>query len=539
MEEQTYIHEVVVVGSGLAGAQACQTLLERGKRVTLLDVGFTDDKPRTPFPPNDFETIRTTSERQQELFLGNDFEGIPWGAMKAGAQLTPQRQYVMRGVGDWLRVASDTFFPFESLAYGGLGNAWGAGCYMFSNAEFGKMGFRRDDFLEGYQTVADRVGISASMDDAAPFTVAGLDRLMAPVEAEPRMTNILEAYRRKKSSINPKGFYLGQPALAVITANKDKREAFAYEDMEFWHDDRQSVYRPWITVNALKAHPNFSMITGKLVVSFEEEGELVHVKAIDVNTKQPETFTTRQLLLCPGVLGSARIALRSAPTGQHLPILCNPYSYVPMLNWRELGKAMPKLRSGMGQLTLFHDADGSNTDVAMAAMFTYRSLLLFRLLKESPFNFSDGRALMQYLLSAMAIAGIHHPDAGNEARKLWLEAALDSPTGDVLRVEHALTKEEHHHRSTREKAFFKVFRQLGYMPLKRIDPGMGSSIHYAGTLPVSSTEKAFHTAPNGKLHGTRNVWIGDASSFRYLPAKGISFTIMANAHRVACQMGKV
>jgi choline dehydrogenase-like flavoprotein len=66
-----------------------------------------------------------------------------------------------------------------------------------------------------------------------------------------------------------------------------------------------------------------------------------------------------------------------------------------------------------------------------------------------------------------------------------------------------------------------------------VDPGMGSSIHYAGSLPVSGQERPFSTTEEGRLHGTRSVWVGDASSFNYLPAKGISLTIMANAHRVA------
>lgn len=530
------MQDIVVVGSGLAGAHACQTLVEEGASVTLLDVGFDGRRDGRPFPDADFETVRRTVGDQRGLFLGEDFEGIPWGTLKAGAQLTPQRQYVMRGVDHWLRLISDTFFPFESLASGGLGNAWGAGCYMFSEGEFAKMGFQRADFHDAYQTVAARIGISAAEDDAAPFMVSGLDGLMPALEPEPRMQAVLERYERMRAAFNRDGFHMGRPAMAVITRDHDGRRAFDYADMEFWHDRQRSVYRPWMTTEKLKGSPGFRAVQGQLVLSFSETDDGVAVQTMNVHSGEKRVFHGRRILLCPGVLGTARIVMRSFPQAEKLPLLCNPYSYVPMLDWRQLGRAMPIRRSGMGQLTMFHDPDGLNADVSMAAMFTYRSLMLFRLVKESPLNFSDGRALMQYLLSGLTIAGIHHPEGGGEHRHLQMVADADSPTGDALRADYCLSVQEWDNLRERERLFYRAFRKLGLLPLKRVDPGMGSSIHYAGVLPVSRQERELHTSAEGRLHGTRNVWVGDASSFRYLPAKGISFTIMANAHRVAANL---
>ena len=76
-------------------------------------------------------------------------------------------------------------------------------------------------------------------------------------------------------------------------------------------------------------------------------------------------------------------------------------------------------------------------------------------------------------------------------------------------------------------------RRLGVHALKRINPGFGASVHYAGTLPFSTEEKPFTLAPNGRLHGTRNVYVADSSGFTRLPAKGLTFTLLANAHLVA------
>jgi choline dehydrogenase-like flavoprotein len=74
---------------------------------------------------------------------------------------------------------------------------------------------------------------------------------------------------------------------------------------------------------------------------------------------------------------------------------------------------------------------------------------------------------------------------------------------------------------------------MGCIPIQKVYPGHGSSIHYAGVLPLSAKEELYTTAENGRLHQTKNVWVADGSSFKYVPAKGISFTLMANADRVA------
>lgn len=193
---------------------------------------------------------------------------------------------------------------------------------------------------------------------------------------------------------------------------------------------------------------------------------------------------------------------------------------------------MPERNSGFAQLSLFHDADGKQADIAMASIYTYRSLMLFRLLRETPLNFKDGRIFMQHLLPALIIAGIHHPETYSEKQFLQLEKNNASPAGDNLHVQY----EKMNSRETiiaREKKYIVALRKLGAYALKKVRPENGASIHYAGTLPFSQTEKEFTLSPEGKLYGTENVFVADGSGFKFLPAKGLTLSLMANAHLVA------
>jgi choline dehydrogenase-like flavoprotein len=62
---------------------------------------------------------------------------------------------------------------------------------------------------------------------------------------------------------------------------------------------------------------------------------------------------------------------------------------------------------------------------------------------------------------------------------------------------------------------------------------MGASVHYAGTFPMSKTPAPRTTSPDCKSHDFDNLWMVDGSTFPFLPAKNLTFTLMANAARVA------
>ena len=192
---------------------------------------------------------------------------------------------------------------------------------------------------------------------------------------------------------------------------------------------------------------------------------------------------------------------------------------------------MPERTQSLTQLVLFHER--ASDDVAVGTIFSYRSLMLFRLLREMPLGVRDARVLMQYLLSGFIIAGFDHPQERTEGKQVWREPDGASPTGDRLAIAYELTETERRDHRARERGFAATLRTLGAWPLRRVHPPLGSSLHYAGTLPFCTEERPLTLAPDGRLHGSRNVFVADASGFTYLPAKPVTLSLMANAHRVA------
>jgi hypothetical protein len=281
----------------------------------------------------------------------------------------------------------------------------------------------------------------------------------------------------------------------------------------------------------LRRLPNFAYEGNTLVTHFEERGDDIVVTALDVRDFTQRRYVCRRLVLASGVLGTARIVLRSNGARGSLPLLCNDYTYVPSLVFPRLGRAMPERTHSLTQLVLFNER--APDDVAVGTIFSYRSLLLFRLLREMPLGVRDARILMQYLLSGFIIAGFDHPQAASAGKRVWLEPDASSPTSDRLAIDYDLTDAERHDHRERESGFARVLRTIGAWPIRRVHPPLGSSIHYAGTLPFDDDERPMTLARDGRLHGTRNVFVADASGFTFLPAKPVTLSAMANAHLVA------
>lgn len=524
------IWENIVIGSGPAAVMAAQTLVEAGKEVLMLDFGNELDSCAESPEGGDFLSLRENDSRQHRYFLGNEFEGLPDNRIKTGAQLTPSRKIMIRDVNDYLPVDSKNFYPMESLAKGGLGRGWGLGTYAYSDGELQKTGLPLDQMKSAYQVVADRIGVSVGDDEIKEYLVGNLKNTLPPIKPDNSISMLFDKF--KKLNIKEK-MYLGSPAMAILTSDFKGRLATDYSDMDFYDDTRKSAWRAQFVVDDLMNYPDFKYMKGYLVLKFVEDADKVVVTVLNTIKGIKEDFYAKKLFLTGGALSSARILLRSLDV-EKLSLLCNPYTYMPAINLAMVGKPLSKLKSSMAQAMMIYDPDGKNDDLVSVAIYTYRSLLLQRLIEQSPLNTRANFSIFSVLQSAFVVAGIHHPDIFRESNNLRLKNA-DTKTGDVLVANFEITKEEREIIMKRESVIKSVFKRIGVFPIKRLDPGFGSSIHYAGTIPARTNPSLGESHLDGRVEGCKKVYSADSSQFNFLPAKGVTFSLMANAHRVASQ----
>ncbi len=125
----------------------------------------------------------------------------------------------------------------------------------------------------------------------------------------------------------------------------------------------------------------------------------------------------------------------------------------------------------------------------------------------------------------MAVMQVYHPSDPQEGNTL----KINEQGSMIIQFNRSEFRSIEHH-------LLKVFRRIGYLSasflIQPSEPGLSN--HYAGPLPMrANPQRPYETDRNGLLFGKRHVYIGDSASFPRLPAKNLTFTIMANAMRIA------
>lgn len=516
-----------------------QTLVEAGVEVTMVDTGVSSTK-ETKLPVNkNFLELRKNDKSQFKYFIGNRGQGISWGDISKGAQVTPPREYMTKLTETYIPLSSKNFSPVESLGYGGLGIGWGLQCWEYSDSDLKEVGLNIGKIRDAYEVVGRRIGISATRDTAAKYTIGSLGHFDPSAATDKNHRLIQKVYKKHEKKFIKKGIYVGRTPLALITQPRPGRKAYRYLDTDFYSDNDKSAWRPWITIDALRKQKNFTYMGNLLVTTFEEKDSVVTVTAIDTTTGEKKSLKCKNLILSSGALGTARIALRSFKKYEvKIPLLSNPHSYIPCVQPSLFGKGYESKKLGFGQLSYFIDAQGDDSEISVASSYGYQSLMLFRIIAQMPFNFFDGRILSRYLVPGLVIMIAQHPDRKSPKKYLQLIEDTGSSTGDYLDAHYELSKKEEQEWDTREKAYMSAMRKLHTFAIKQVKTEHGSGIHYAGTLPFSNQEEELTLDVNGRLHKTKHVYVADSSGFRFLPAKGLTFTLMANAHTVALNVLK-
>jgi hypothetical protein len=532
--------DVIVIGSGISGAMAARALVDAGANVTMIDPGA-DSPLRDRVPDLPFNELRRTDRNQRSYLIGDNLEGVPKNGVRVGAQLTPPRQHIQAGSENLLPAESESFFPLMALSVGGLGAGWGAACFTFEPSEIRRMGLDPEELIPYYQNAADLAGISADSESEVNFRLwNAVGRHQPPLAIDDNAQDILDRHARQPERLHDRGMTLGRIPMAILSKDLDcQRKANPYFDTDFYGDVRKSIYRPKYMIDELRKQPEFTYLGGRLAVRFEDHGDGVTVWSRNIATNEIEQTEGRRLMLCAGALNSARLALHSLGLeGVKTPILCNPYTYMPTVNLGKLGREVRDKRHSMAQLGGALEAQGESDIYGCFQMYSYRSLLLFKLIKEMPLPPALGLIVARTLLNSLAVFGIFFADQQQESKFLTVKCP-GSDGMPIAQFTYQQTPAELAKQRQHEDIFASGLRSLKCIPIGKVDPGKAGSIHYAGTIPFDNPfDKRFHANRDGTLNGAPNVYLGDGAPWNFLPAKGLSFTLMANALRVADRLGK-
>ena len=525
---------IVVVGSGASGVHFALTALRKGRRVTMLDVGHVGREPVMPL-----ETLIGLKRNLPDpalYFLGPQYESLVLpGSEGEYYAFPPSKEHVFRPHNGF-HFRADGFAPLHSFAAGGLAEVWTGGCYPFDDHDLRRFPFGYEGLGRYYGRVASEIGVTGAKDDmAAVFPYH--DGLLDPLRLDRHSAVLLHSYQNRRQVLNQKfQCRMGRARLAVLSRDLGSRKACDYSGRCLWGCPSQSFYTPSLTLAECREFSGFTYCSGFFVDHFRLDGSgRVRTVVATARGGQTREIPAGSLVLAAGTLCSARIFLESLyqETGQ-VPelrgLMDNRQILMPFVNLRMLGRQWDPETYQYHQVAMAVHAQ--NGDMIHGLVTTLKTALIHPLVQTLPFDLGTSVSAFRGVHGALGMVNINLPDHRREENFIALDTSV-TPHRLVVHYRPAEGEPE------RLRAIIATFRKI-LMQLKCFAPPktihvrpMGASVHYAGTLPMSEQSVPGTCTPQAASREIENLYFADGSTFPDLPAKNLTFTLMANATRIA------
>lgn len=520
------MHTHCVIGSGPAGVAAASALLARGASVLMLDAGIELDTDRahivrnlsqkkvTDWPPAESVKIHADSAANlkglpHKKLFGSDFvyrestEKIPW-----------------RGNDDALR---------PSLALGGLSNVWGATMLPLRDEDIADWPLQRSDLDEHYRAAASIMNMSARHDDLEETFPLHADA--TPLKQSRQAARVLESLERRRDDLRARGWRFGQSRVAIRAVDSARGMGCVYCGHCLTGCVYGCIYCSAYTVQELKQQSNFRYERDVIVTRLRESSGSVTIEGFNRLTGSPLSFEAGRVYLGAGVIPTAQILLRSQEAyDQPLMLRDSQYFLFPILLTRRVRDVENEALQTLSQVFL----ELNNPQIARRCVhlqiYTYSDMIAGAVRRSLGPLKMLARQVQERLL---VVQGYLHSD---ESSAIEMTLKRDRQK-DFLQLESKLNPEA-------PLAIKRVLRELGKQrkalggfvvpPMLQIArPGRG--FHCGASLPMRVKPVKFESDLLGRPAGWSRVHVVDASVLPTVPATTITFTVMANSHRIALQ----
>lgn len=532
---------ILVVGSGPSGVHFALTALRKGHRVTMIDVGRSP--AATALPEASFAGLKIGLDDPVGYFAGPDYGGfnLPAPGETEYYGLPPSKDYVFDAPAPFSFVQSG-FAPLVSFAAGGLAEAWTAGSYPLNDHELAVFPFGYDDIAPHYGEVARRIGIAGEADDlAAYFPDHG--NLSAPTELDVSSARLLASYRRGHGRLIAKhGIRMGRSRQAVLTEPRAGREACRYCGRCLWGCPNGAFYTPSLTLRDCRAEESFTYVPGVFASHFDlaPDGAIAALKGRDLSSGFEESWSADAYVLAAGTLGSSNIVLRSvyAACSEIVRLgglMDNRQVLAPFFNLAMLGRPYDPDSYQYHQLAIGIET-GAPDGYVHGQITTLKTATAHPIFRNLPLDLKAAIGVFRTLRSGLGVANLNFCDRRREDNYLTLSSYARGDDGwPALSIRYRPPPGEEATIARVRARARRFFRDLG----APIIPGMthvrpmGASVHYSGTLPMSATPAPWAVSPECRSYDIGNLFVVDGAVMPFLPAKNLTFTLMANAVRVA------
>lgn len=518
---------VGIIGSGHTAIAVAKTLVRRGVRPIILDVGETLDAGRQA-------VVTRMSSQQKSEWSAEDLAVVthnPTVSQKKVLRLAFGSEYPYAGtrVSAPLDVVEDG--PSPSMARGGYSTIWGASMLPAAACDMQAWPFPSRDLDPYYQRVLAGLPFSATEDALArEFPLHREDP--QPLEPSPIVHSFLQTLDGSKYFRGRSDVAYGQARIAVRAKDGPDGPGCVYCGRCLSGCVYGSIYSAEQDLHKMIRASEVDYRSGRTVIEFAERGDEVEV--LCDNGGAFERVVVNRLFVAAGALNSTRLVLESKRLYGRPAVLKTTQGFVvPMVNIRSAPYAWPDTNTLSGAFFEFKSASISDNWIH-SQISPANELILAKLGFKANGGLSD--RVRKFALGRLLIAlcNFHSDVAG--AYLLRLSPGLAGKRS-VLSVTTQPSADFANIMKDGSRRFTRLLSRVGVVPITPLmygDPLKPIGWHFGGTLPMTKAPSdELHTDLLGRPKGWQRIHVVDSSVFTSVPATTVALLAMANASRIA------
>lgn len=496
-----------VIGTGAAALGVLEALLEQESlaEITLIDVA----EPTTArIPALDLDSASDIAAFYADLYrelFGRHPRQFPPPKTHLGERIPRHR---MSG-GQTL---------YKSEAFGGLTRFWGGTMLPFTDAELASWPFDAKLLYPYYARLAERVGLAGGHDELLQYF--GRDFATRPAMRP------LTALRRLSDSVNHHGRIEnnGYRVLAginrcAVETRDDSPRACVYCGECMAGCVKGAIFSSAHAIDLMLREGRVGTLIRGRVTRIDLERRVV---VVDSGSGEQQLGDFSKVFLCAGCVGSTEILMRSGAVPGRATMTDNSVHVFPVFNFGRGAESGETAYFGLCNIILACVPTQPGDHLAQVQIYP---------------NFDY---MWRYNIPPALWSILHPLVRASRGRIFWARLYLHSSLSQSYRLhldEDQLVIEEVRaaKASAEARRLLSILRNVVnrsgfYIPPMPPIPQRTNS-HYGGTLPFGSG--VLNVPVSGEIGN--GVYLCDSSTFPDTPAASLTFTLMANAARIAAE----
>jgi choline dehydrogenase-like flavoprotein len=534
MPQQSESVRFVIIGSGPAAMAAASALVSAGHRITIVDVGYELDSDRK-------QVLSELASKEKSEWSNAALRAIssPDDAQSGHKDLGHAKRsygssYSFAGANSPLNIIWKKGKSFNhSLAKGGLSNVWGSSILPMRAMDMQGWPFPLAELEPHYKAVAELIPITRSGTgiDAILPTYSSQSHSI-PLSTQARA--LLDDLAVHRQTLGKRGIHFGESRLAILAEGDPYHKACNLCGRCLTGCPYRLIYSSAHTLDKLLLSPLVTYLPGRLVERIESSSDSITIHGTNKRDSTPFSITATRAFLGAGVLPTAKIILSSLSAEKsRVTLQDSQYFIYPLLRFSAVPSAEIEEKHTSAQIFLEIDDPAISSHLVHIQLYGHSDFLVKELeatFLRIPLRWKWFRN--NFIGRLMIAQGFLH---SSHSGSIDLELTT-TPSGASALSASCIPS---------FRAFKKVL-QVGWKLLSHafqlraapLFPGLkfpdpGASYHSGGSFPMSDSPVGMQTDTLGRLREHPRLHIVDASVMPSIPATTITFTVMANSHRIA------